>query len=405
MTWRKEMPLFAPRVDRVRRRWLLAALLLGPAAAPARADDEWSPEPKVVLVDLARPNAMDSNARLWFSLNQALGEGSRRLGESGADRRWWGRSAQFVSLAYLNLAIGHYTHELGHNVHARGWSLDLADWSQWPWPRWIHGRCDPGFCGNADDHIRDTSGGLDAEEQGAYFLYRRSMSSMSFDEFMAFAFRRFSALTYETYSAGGDVTSYRRQLRIKGIELSEREYHFQAALSDVLTFRLWEGFAAQWAYLRHGVRETPTRAVRVAGWDVYPPLVSFFLTPEGTFYDLTILGRRSGFPEAELHLGRDADFLGGGKVTRLRFGGEVSWRFGRRELSPFAYLDLRRSPLRTQGYHAGVRAQAPLLGRLRLTGRVEYSSDDVVENAVKWEPEGFGAMLGLAWRFPRSGRQ
>jgi hypothetical protein len=87
--------------------WAQTAWAQDQGAAPESPDVA-----KQILVDFARSEPMDSNVRFYFSLNQLFGEGSRRLGQAGGDDHLGGRIGQFLVLAYLNLAIGHYTHEL-----------------------------------------------------------------------------------------------------------------------------------------------------------------------------------------------------------------------------------------------------------------------------------------------------
>jgi hypothetical protein len=148
-------------------------------------------------------------------------------------------------LAYLNLAIGHYTHELGHEVHRDGWSIGLADWgSPWPWPRFAHGHPRAGAESGTDDRLKVAGGGLNQEEYDAYRAFKLSADSTGFDESMAFSFRKLSGVTYDAYTGRafgyhhpgmiGDVESYTSLLRSKGIPLSGREFILQAALSDLL---------------------------------------------------------------------------------------------------------------------------------------------------------------------------
>jgi hypothetical protein len=404
------------------------ALALAFGASFVRAQDhtgeaaDVAVKPKLILVDVARPDSFDSNARLWYSLNQSFGEVGRHVGEGGADAHWYGRVPQFLGLAYLNLAIGHYTHELGHDTHSRGWHIDVGDWSRFPWPSWVHGNCIPAYCGDPygdvserDVWMQGLTAGLNVEEYDAYFIYRRSLRSMSFDESMAFAFRKLSTISYDTYGSlggastplsEGDVSQYKLLLGQKGIRLSSRAFIQQAALSDLLTPRLWEGVIGAVQYLGHGVRERPNLSFRVGPWRVLLPMVNLYLTPNGGFYDAVVVATR-GSRVLEMHLGLDADGIGDGRVNRLRVGAEhdfaVSLRGREAELGPFAYASLQRAPFAAEGgTHVGVRAAVAVTQKLGVTARVEYSSGDILENTIKWRDEGFGATVGLSWRFDRS---
>ncbi len=204
---------------------LLVAAWFAALALPASAEPNGFPdaEPKTLGTDFTRLTDPDNNARVWWSFNQAFGKASQAIGGAGADKDWEGRLGQFLGLAYLNLAIGHYSHELGHNVHLRGWTMDASEWGQpWPWPAFNHGnRCDPGYCDGPRDWILESEAGLNQEEYDAYYAYSRSLSGMSFDESMAFSFRKLSTLTYDLYTGrvfgrrdpNGDTYDYETLLK------------------------------------------------------------------------------------------------------------------------------------------------------------------------------------------------
>lgn len=372
-----------------------------PESRPKTLELEYSP--------IADP---ENNARLWWSFNQVFGWGSLHLGEAGADRHWSGRLGQFIGLAYLNLAVGHYTHELGHNIHRRGWSIDFTEWgSPWPWPRFTHGRTS---VVRSDNWMFTLQGGLNQEEYNAYHAFKASAGSMSFDESMAFSFRKLSGITYDVYTgrvfgyrpnpwSKGDVGNYASLLRTRGIDLSDGEFYLQAAVSDLLTFRLYEAWIGNWRYLRHGQRERSDFAWRPGGWTLIPPLVNWYLTPRGGFYDIALLSDPPGPGFLETRIGWDSDFLGGGDVDRFRLGGgySLSHRLGESFLArcmPSGHATLRRSDGRPVGWITGLESGMLAFDRAGITFRLEYGRGDIVEHVAKWKEEGLLLTLGTVLR-------
>lgn len=385
-------------------------------AVPAPPESNGFPDavPKTLGFEFARLQDPDNNARVWWSFNQAFGKASQAIGGAGADRNWGGRLGQFLGLAYLNLAIGHYTHELGHNVHLSGWTIDASAWGRpWPWPAFDHGgRCDPGYCDDADDWIRETEGGLNQEEYDAYLAYSHSLAGMGFDESMAFSFRKLSILTYDVYTGRAfgrldvhsDTYDYEKLLkRDEHIRMTGATIILEAAVSDLLTARLWEACIGNWRYLRYGVRETPNFAWHAGGWTIMPPLVSEYLTPRGGFYDIAVFSHPPGPGTIETRIGWDADFLGAGEVNRVRVGGAYSRGFPlgnsiQATLKPSAYSTLRRSGMVPVGWFAGLGAGIRFLERFGLDGRLEYGHGDIVEQVAKWKAGGSRTSLGVELR-------
>lgn len=394
---------------------ILAAARLS-VAAPSAPSANAFPEavPKTLGFEFTRLTDPDNNARVWWSFNQAFGLASRTLGAAGADGNWGGRLGQFLGLAYLNLAIGHYSHELGHNVHLRGWSLDASEWGKpWPWPAFYHGgRCAPGYCDDPSDWIQESEAGLNQEEYDAYYAFSRSLSGMSFDESMAFSFRKLSVITYDLYTGrdfgrrdpNSDTYDYETYLReYENIRMTGRAFILQAALSDLLSARLWEAWIGNWNYLHDGTREMPNFAWHAGGWTILPPLVSEYLTPRGGFYDVAVFSQAPGPGVWETRLGWDADFLGTGKVNRVRAGGGYSREFPLGEsihasVTPSAYSTLRRTGWVPVGWIAGLETRVRLFNRYGLSWRWEYGHGDIVEHVAKWKPGGFRTSVGAELR-------
>lgn len=393
--------------------WVAGFLAAQSASQDLPSRDFPATVPKSLGFEYARLSDPENNARIWWSCNQAFGWASLRLGAAGADRYWSARAGQFLGLAYLNLAVGHYTHELGHEIHRKGWSISLADWgSPWPWPRFNHGRYPAGTRLGIEERIAVTEAGLNLEEYDAYLAFKESTGSMSFDESMAFSFRKLSAVTYDTYTGRsfgyhqpgmtGDVEGYTSLLREKGIPFTGKTVLLQAAVSDLLTFRLYEAWIGSWEYLRHGKRERANFAWRTGRWTLLPPLVNWYLTPRGGFYDLALFSDPPGPGYLETRLGWDSDFLGGGDVDRIRLGGAYSLthRLGKpfeARCAPSAFATLRRSDAHPVGWIAGLETGLLIFERAEIATRLEYGRGDLVEHIAKSKAEGllFALRTGL----------
>lgn len=367
-----------------------------------------------IVLDLSGPmDDAESNARLWLSLNQLFGKGSDLSAERhGWDGRPEGRIGQLLALGYLNLLIGYYSHEFGHARVDRAlgpyeWSIDLRDWSM-GWPVY-HGY----GCRSTDssEEIRSVAGGLNQEEYDAYLMHEKTLQSISFDEGFAFICRKLSDVTYDTYADfnpdvdhEGDVWRYKRCLSKRGIHLSDEAFLLQAVIADLLSVKLWDSFRALRNYAMRGERTTRCTTFNLRGVEITPPLVNFYMTPDGGFYNFVCFLNPAGRKPVEIALGTDVDFIGDGKLDRLRVGAEYN------DLRPwvmepcprigvFAYLDVDRSDLGRRGLSAGVDISCPVTEKSTFVGRYEFNTNDVVENVAKGKKNGSRISLGLGWRF------
>jgi len=352
----------------------------------------------------------EANAQLWFSLNQIFGRVSDQLAaQRGLDDHVAKRLGQFLVLGHLNLAIGYYSHEWGHARVGRAlgpyeWWIDLTEWFILGFPAY---RARLSYKPTAVEDLCAVVAGLNQEEFDAYVIHRKALEEITFDEGFAFICRKLSDVTYDVYgswSPTGDVSRYKRNLGLMGIHLSDQAFLAQAALADLLSVKLWDSFRAVGNYLAKGERTTECTTLKLRGVEITPPLVNFYMTPDGGFYNLVSFVNPAGRNPIELAVGTDVDFIGDGRLDCLRIGGKYCdikpWDTEPApRISIFAYLDVNRSDRARRGYSAGIEVSYPAADRLALTARIEYSDDDVVENVVKGKGSGSRFTAGLSWRF------
>ncbi|MHC5053649.1 MAG: hypothetical protein ACYTKD_02905 [Planctomycetota bacterium] len=386
-----------------------------------------------LTLDFASPlEGFDANARFFYSMNQLLG----RLNDSagvlrGMDEESGGRLALAALAVYTAYGMRYYSHEIAHDHALRSHglgehvSLDFGSWHS-GWPEYemigITTSSYAALLGDAAIFERYLAG-LNQDETDSRLAWASSADCGTVDLQGAASFlvqkardlgyiattgltdRRPSAppLTFEDAAdyvtangLEGDVDDYVICLMVNGVDLSKEEYLAQVLVADLLSWHTWECVRAVGRYLRTG-----ERTMRLATWrvsdrlEMTPPLISCYITPLGTFYDVAAILDPAGARPVTVSVGTDVDFIGGGKVDRLRFGAQVHGvGRGPCALAPFAYLNASRADGH-EGASVGVEGLFRFHPRMRLRVTLEHNEGDVIENTVKGKEEGFWATLGL----------
>jgi hypothetical protein len=207
-------------------------------------------------------------------------------------------------------------------------------------------------------------------------------------------------ITAQSVGRRSDVDIYVLSLRNRGITLGKHEFLAQALIADLLSWHTWESILTITDYLKTGRRYRKTKVWRLGGGhELTPPLISCYLTPLGTYYDISSFLNPTGPNPVEITLGTDVDFIGDGDVDRWRFGFKyfnLGWQ--RARFHPFVYLNTTKS-LRYEGISAGLETYLGLSPGCDLRIKLEYNDGDIVENTVKGKDKGFGAVFGIDARF------
>ncbi len=132
---------------------------------------------------------------------------------------------------------------------------------------------------------------------------------------------------------------------------------------------------------------------------ITPPLVSHYLTPKGSFFDISSAVNPGTRSPVLVSIGADVDWIGAGDVDRLRFGAVVC-ELGTAWISvdPFLFVTTDRA-LAYKGISCGADLRVKLDPDICLRLRMEYSENDVVENVVKAEANGVSFVLGVEYWF------
>jgi len=418
-------------------RGILVPPAVGPRAsgldpAPLSARSDRLPG-RFFMLDFASPlEGYDANTRFFYSMNQLFGRLNDNAGVlRGMDEELGGRLALTALAFYAAYGMRYYSHEVAHDYGERenglvdGIPLDLGDWSRW-WPEYEVSMPPSAIYWAVMSEAKAFKAYLDGLNQNEFnsrrnweLLGLRSRTDLQCS--VAFFMNKLRDLEYIAFSglddkrpatppsSFGDAVSYINTnglfddvddyvicLMVNDVDLSKREYFAQVLLADLLSWHTWESVRAIGRYLRTG-----ERTMRLATWrvsdrlEITPPLISCYITPLGTFYDIAAILNPSGPRPVTVSVGTDVDFIGAGKVARLRLGAQVHG-LGRGwfALSPFAYLNSSRADGH-EGASIGIEGLFRFHPRMRLRMRLEHNEGDVIENTVKGKEEGLTATFGV----------
>ncbi len=379
----------------------------------------------------------ESLSDCWYASNQILGEGNDYLGEKlGLDKNLLGRLGLAAGALWGSHVSSYYAHETAHDIDLErrginpGIDIDLSDWGGFFAPRY---RQKPigfeNYIKLDDDAIfRITVNGLNQDELNAKRGWEQSMlkGELSFCDSLShlrskledvvyilgvgLAEQRFDAIFSELpsrymfadYHQKGiktDPDIYTGLLQSRGINLTKKGYLIQALAADILSYPTWESLGSVFRYLTKGERTGKPFTLKLAdGLEITPPLFSLYLTPLGSVCEASSMFNPGGKNPFKFSLGTDLDFIGKGKVDLLRIGGQlygVDFPLGVK-VSPFAHVNLQKSSLSPDGFSAGFEASVTLAKKIRLRGKAEMWSRDLIKSmVVEGKRSGFKLALGL----------
>ena len=371
----------------------------------------------------------DATAWSYLSLQQALGFGDQSLtAQNSINSHWYTRTGNLLGMAYLNLAIGYYAHEIGHDITGPHFG-DGRQWLTWPsgmpWPTYHRSRV-YNVCGSwcqdfeRWDRALDYSG-LNMEAYASDLMAFHTHDTLSWDEGMAYLFRRLSPVTYDLYSPDGfklkkenghwkfelandigDPAQYLGAERAAGNKISYGDFYLRCLVPQLLTFRVYESFATGLKYWHDGTMSRVPWSWHVQGLELQPPIVTDYVLRNGTLWDSHFLLRREGQRSwHRLTLGMDADWIGQGSLQRWHFAMENPWFTWNTPWRNVVRTSLEqsfnweRAPLNYLGCELSAKAQVGLWRSLALDMTVAYSHEDLLAQEVRLEDNGLRWTVGL----------
>ncbi|RPH99756.1 MAG: hypothetical protein EHM72_10810 [Calditrichaeota bacterium] len=325
---------------------------------------------------------------------------------------------------WTNAMLRYYSHEMAHEYLYRksnalfNSGINIHRWTSsyvpgFYYPSWYK---DPVVSNNySDDQLLSAiAAGLNQDEWNARTLWREAIDldqpyyeSISFlmtklrdvlyilssgsNEKPFASGQNIESLTQTVYATSpqlfDDINLYRLALLNRGIELSNRSFLRQALFADLLTWKTWTSVYSIFYFLHYGTHP----AKQDTKWQA--PLVSFYLTHRGTFYNLEIPFKLPSDHLLLINIGSMKD--GNSPFSRhVRFGAEYSpLRLHQRlTVMPFVFMNLNESDL---GVLAGAQLNAQIIKHMQLTLLCEYHQHDMLENTIKGEEQGFHFEWGI----------
>lgn len=391
-----------------------------------------APERRLIL-DFVNPlDDFESNSNTWYSANQLVAKGHECIGGIGLDKGPAGRYAMVLSSLYFSFGLSYYSHEMAHDYEDRrygerkGIDLDFKDWWNNLYPKYIqHPLRNSTLIRSGDSLFKGVADGLNQDEHNARTCWNQSLFSDGCDFYnsSSFLLAKLNDIRYilfkgfrdERPKAGlakselhdfyfknphliNDIDQYTGMLHSRGINLTKEAYLLQSLIADCLSWHSWDSLIALGKYVQEGKLHKPSR-IYINKLEIYPPLISAYLTPKGTFYNATFFASYAAAHSIEACIGHDADFIGDGKLNSLRVGGGYCHSTAKKtRIKPFVYLNFDRKLLRYSGIAAGIEwsIQTPFGAILR--GKMEYNDNDLMENRIKGEKEKLSFTAGMEIR-------
>jgi hypothetical protein len=367
----------------------------------------------------------DANTQVWFSLNQGIAFGMDALDSKlGAENRWPGRAALLCAALWSNAMLRYYSHEMAHEYLYRnsgspirsGPAVDHWTSSYLPgfyYPVWQKSAAAPDAF-SEDQLLLAIVAGLNQDEINARTVWRDDLNRQYHDYYNAVSFlltkfrddayilssgsderpfapgQKIDHLAETVFSKNpqlfDDMNLYRLALLNKGVEVTSASLLHRSLAADLLTLKTWQSLYTLFQFIRGESLPENTRMPL--------PLVSYFLTPNGGFYNLEfplpLPHNRFLFLDFGVQSADQTAFS-----PPLRFGAEFSTLHlgSRLELTPFAHWTLNHQI--DDGFSIGVNSFWRLRRSLDIWLLLEYHQNDILENTIKGKKQGAEIRFGF----------
>jgi hypothetical protein len=381
---------------------LLAGSLLFPSISNAQPKEPRIP--REIKIDFSDPEEnFESNSNLWSSLDQITGK------EMDVLYKNWnsGFLARLSALAVgseLNYLTDFVSHEGAHNREMKRYGDASASFKlNKLWELNKNVVRTKRYTSTLEQHLNAVVAGLNQNEYNSYLTFKNNLDTLSVHDSLSFFMNKIYDVGYilsgPRAAEGGDPENYIFLLNEQDINLSKKNYLAQAWLADLLSVQTADSLETIHHYLSDGIlTKKPTRIYfgRIA---VTPPLINHYLTNKGSFYNITSIVGATGRTSAELSFANPINFLGGGEVGNYRAGLQINnMRFAGFKISPSYHFDTNLSSHQT-GHAAGLQINKSLRNNIDLRLKVEHNQNDLLENVVKGEKNGWNLVVGVDVRF------
>ncbi|MBN1481634.1 hypothetical protein JXA70_15285 [candidate division KSB1 bacterium] len=348
------------------------------------------------------------------------------------------RAGLFTSGLWTNAMLRFYSHETAHeylyranNVHIQN-ALDFQQWksSYIPllyYPGWKQSQINPNVL-NEDELMIATVSGLNQDELNAdavrlSFIERGVISFYDAQSYLLTKLRdveyilrsgsdeapftpgqKIHQLQYDVYAETphlfDDVNLYRLALLNNGVNITNKQLLNRALFADLLSWHTWESAWSLFAFMLRGDHSTRPRALRVGkNAAILPPLFSHYMTTQGSFFNSSYV-LEIGNRRLVVDIGSMIGFTNIKAFQHYRVGVKVLnikmtsfW-----QTSPFAFFN-GKSGLNVTGHAVGFENIISLYRHVAITARAEYNRNDLLENLVKHEKNGFQLVFGVRSAF------
>jgi len=412
--------------------WIFATLL----SMTAFANPNKSQDQRTISLEFRDPRrSFEANTAMWQTLNQSIAHGLDQIGTSTClEKSVWSRAVLFSAGLWTNTMLRFYSHELAHeyvyrnnHVHVHN-ALDFRHWKSsyipgFYYPGWKQSQLDPNVL-NDKELISATVTGLNQDEQNARAAWGISLDreSISFYDAQSFLLSKFRDVEYIAKSGSDeapfapgqqihelqydiyaktphlfdDVNLYRLALLNDGVNISTKQLMNRALFADVLSWHTWESVWSLLSYLLAGPHSAKPFAFKVGdNVHILPPLFSHYMTLSGSFFNSSCRIGLNDF-QVQLDIGSIIGFTKIEAFQRYRIGAKAlnikitsAWL-----TQPYIFTN-GRSGLHLDGVSVGLDNIISISHQLAFLARAEYNQNDLLENVVKCEQNGFQAVFGM----------
>lgn len=355
-------------------------------------------------IDFADPEKnFESNSALWYSIDQTIGKGTDVLYKNWRDS--FGKRVLALAIESEILYVNDFwSHEFAHNREMKRYgdasaSLKFNDFLALN-KNVVRTRH---YAPTVEQNLNAIVAGLNQNEYNSYTTFKNNLDTLSVHDSLSFLMNKVYDVAYILTSPpaekGGDPENYILFLEDKDVNLSKKNYLIQAWLADLFSVQTADSLETIHHYLADGqLTKKPTRFYfgRIA---VTPPLINHYLTNKGSFYNITSIIGATGRNSLEVSAATPINFIGDGKVDNYRAGIQINnLRVKGFKLSPSYHFDTNLSGHQT-GYSAGLQISKALKDNIDLRLKLEHNQNDLLENIVKGEKDGWNFVAGIDVRF------